>query len=204
MGVTCVFRWKDANGYQSLNYIQDRITKSLQGRPLGRWSVTWKVYRDTNPAVRAGTGKLLHQVAFSQRPRYLCCMVDGGPLVEAEREMETVLLKLKNLWVLRQAAQIEGTSYVVGDFIVRAANVLIGSSYKGVIIEIEYLPCYLCSSNASTPILLEFISKITPPGAQFSYGVDINYSEAGLSEEEFSTAHTGYQYISLFKKDILQ
>lgn len=69
--------------------------------------MTCKVFRDTNPASKAGTGKYLYQVAFSQQSRYVYCMVDGSVIVEADKELENVLGKLKNLWVIRQSAPVE-------------------------------------------------------------------------------------------------
>jgi hypothetical protein len=37
-------------------------------------------------------------------------MVDGGVVVEVERDVEAIFSRLKNLWVVRQSATIEVTT----------------------------------------------------------------------------------------------
>ncbi|RUS29657.1 hypothetical protein BC938DRAFT_480399 [Jimgerdemannia flammicorona] len=107
MGVTCVIRWVDAKGMPTFSSIVDNVTKLLHGRHAGRWNMTCKVFRDTNPVQKTGTGKFMYQVALSQHPRHVYCMVDGSVLVEADKELENVLGKLKNLWVMRQSVPVE-------------------------------------------------------------------------------------------------
>lgn len=64
-------------------------------------------------------------------------MVEGSVVVEAEKELELIVNRLKNLWQLRQSVNLEGTSYEIGDFSLRVANILLGSSYKGLLLEVR-------------------------------------------------------------------
>ncbi|KAI7869169.1 mediator complex, subunit Med20 [Spinellus fusiger] len=204
MGITCLIRWKNATGMRDFNSIAEHVTKSLQGKNMGSWSVAVKVYRDSNQEMRQVAlkdSRFLYQVSLVQQPGQVYCMVDGSVVVEAEREMEIVLSRLKNLWQLRQSIVIEGISYEVGDFTLRVANILLGSTYKGLLLEVNYHPCSI-PNNASN-LLREFVDSIVPPTANLSCEYEYDYESVGLSNYDFTTAHTGYQYMMLFKNDSL-
>ncbi|KAI8139254.1 mediator complex, subunit Med20 [Fennellomyces sp. T-0311] len=218
MVVTCLVRWKNATGMRDLAYIQEHVTKSLHGKNTGPWSLGVKVYRDVNQNgnVRGHQmvqssfhqqssankeSKVMYQVALGQQPGQVYCMVDGSVVVEAEKELETILSRLKNLWHMRQNIVIEGTSFEVGDFTIRVANILLGSTYKGLLLEITYHPC--SAPNIAADLLREFVESVVPPTAQLSCEYEYNYELVGLSNNDFSTAHTGYQYMMLFRNDSL-
>ncbi|KAI8973604.1 mediator complex, subunit Med20 [Mycotypha africana] len=143
--------------------------------------------------------KLLYQVSLAQQPKHVYCMVEGSVVIEAEKELELILLRLKNLWQLRQSVTIEGTSYDIGDFTLRVANILLGSTYKGLLLEIEYHPC--STPNRTRQLLEEFIASIVPSSAQLSCEYEYNFEQVGLSGHEFTIAHTSYQYMHLFRND---
>ncbi|KAL0083989.1 TATA-binding related factor [Phycomyces blakesleeanus] len=202
MGVTCLVRWKNATGMRDFASIAEHVTKSLQGKNTGPWSLSVKVHRDVNQIMRQAVVKdsrFLYQVALAQQPGQVYCMVDGSVVVEAEKEMEIILSRLKNLWQLRQSVVVEGTSYEIGDFTLRVANILLGSAYKGLLLEIDYHPC--SAPNVASDLLREFVENIVPPTAQLSCEYEYDYESVGLSNHEFTTAHTGYQYMMLFRND---
>ncbi|KAI8384850.1 mediator complex, subunit Med20 [Radiomyces spectabilis] len=202
MGVTCLVRWKNATGMRDFTYIAEHVTKSLQGKNTGPWSLSFKVYRDASQNTRQlalKDSKLLCQVSLGQQSGQVYCMVDGSVVVEAEKEMEVVLSRLKNLWQLRQNVTIEGTSFEIGDFTLRVANILLGSTYKGLLLELNYHPC--SAPNTVSDLLREFVESVVPPSAQLSCEYEYNYEAVGLSNHEFTTAHTGYQYMMLFRND---
>ncbi|RUS13782.1 hypothetical protein BC937DRAFT_94785 [Endogone sp. FLAS-F59071] len=232
MGVTCVVRWIDAKGMPALNSILDNVTKLLHGKSTGRWNMTCKVFRDTNPASKAGTGKYLYQVAFSQQSRYVYCMVDGSVIVEADKELENVLGKLKNLWVIRQSAPVEVCSsyyllFGLGKFEPRlcietenAASPILtvdhtreqalksatspSASLISFLVPLTRVEYHPCTMpNACTALLTEFVRTITPPAANLSFEIEHDYGAVGLSTTEFTPAHTAYQYMQLFRRDSL-
>lgn len=49
----------------------------------------------------------MYQVTLGQQPGQVYCMVDGSVVVEAEKELEIILSRLKNLWQMRQSVMIE-------------------------------------------------------------------------------------------------
>ncbi|CAO0794154.1 unnamed protein product [Mucor circinelloides] len=201
MGVTCLVRWKNATGMRDFTFIAEHVTKTLHGKNTGPWSLSFKVFRDNNQnrQMALKDSKLLYQVSLAQQPGHVYCMVDGSVVVEAEKEMEIILSRLKNLWQLRQSVTIEGTSYEIGDFTLRVANILLGSTYKGLLLEIDYHPC--TTPNNASKLFQEFVESIVPPTAQLSCEYEYNYEQVGLSNNEFTTAHTSYQYMQLFKND---
>ncbi|KAG0237339.1 hypothetical protein BGW42_001259 [Actinomortierella wolfii] len=317
-GATCLLHWRDASGQQSLTLLADRLSKHFNATPIGRWSIHWKVYRDTSPVSKSGTGKMMHLVnvqggttirGASPMPAVsggsgtgaagagqgsvgsgpgsggvggpssstatstgggsgsgsataagggvagagaasavataaggsaagglntignntvdptqiaTWCMIDegalGGPtsganaagdtqprkavIVEVEKDMENLVAKLKNLWVLRQHAQVEGYVFDVGDFIVRAGNIMVAStSYKGLLIEFEYLP-QMSSINACKPILEEFVQLLLPPGVNLytPQMLDYPYEQVGLDPNGWSSLHSRFQYSVLFRR----
>ncbi|CEP16133.1 hypothetical protein [Parasitella parasitica] len=199
MGVTW---WKNATGMRDFTFIAEHVTKTLHGKNTGPWSLSFKVLRDNNQNNRQMAlkdSKLLYQVSLAQQPGLVYCMVDGSVVIEAEKEMEIILSRLKNLWQLRQSVTIEGTSYEIGDFTLRVANILLGSTYKGLLLEIDYHPC--TTPNNASKLFQEFVESIVPPTAQLSCEYEYNYEQVGLSNNEFTTAHTSYQYMQLFRND---
>ncbi|KAF9434439.1 hypothetical protein BGZ76_008019 [Entomortierella beljakovae] len=326
MGVTCLVHWKDANGPQSLTLLSDRLLKQFHANIIGRWTINWKVFRDTSPVSKSGTGKMLHvvhvqggatatgvpagsqaanlssgnplagsnaaggsntsgiggiqtsggigmtgapgvgsglggpgkaglgilptgggsvgsvaagsgvggpggsgsaQIAAEAYNSTAWCLIDDGAvgaptstntastgaenvstpkkkavLVEVEKDIEALIAKLKNLWVHRQHAQVEGYIFDLGDFIVRAGNIMVASTtYKGMLIEIEYLP-QTSSATASNAILEEFVRLISPPSVNlFSQQMlDYPYEQVGLDPKNWSMLHSGFQYMNLFRR----
>ncbi|KAF9198788.1 hypothetical protein BGZ49_000290 [Haplosporangium sp. Z 27] len=334
MGATCLVHWKDANGQQSLTLLSDRLLKQFHATSIGRWTISWKVYRDTSPVSKSGTGKMLHVVhvqggattsgipAGSQAANLSSggivagtnatigglgttgpggmpisggmasssmvgnsglnvntnqskagfgilpsggsggsvaagsgigaggsgsaqtldaynstawCLIDDGAvgapssaaasttsgaplsstgvegatnpkkkavLVEVEKDIEMLIAKLKNLWVHRQHAQVEGHVFDLGDFIVRAGNITVAStSYKGMLIEVEYLP-QTSNATASNAILEEFVRLISPPGVTLysPQMLDYPYEQVGLDPKNWSMLHSGFQYMVLFRR----
>ncbi|KAF9133052.1 hypothetical protein BGW39_010742 [Mortierella sp. 14UC] len=338
MGATCLVHWKDANGQQSLTLLSDRLLKQFHASPIGRWNINWKVFRDTSPVSKSGTGKMMHivhvqggatargvppnskaanlysgsvmaansagvglgsagigagmvtgagagaggvggtgvggqaggaqggnnaggtgktglgimssaggasigggpggqggpgQIQASVETSTAWCLIDDGAvgisptanassastpiggnaggdappkkravLVEVEKDIEALIAKLKNLWVHRQHAQVEGTVFDMGDFIVRAGNIMVATtSYKGILIEIEYLP-QTSSATASNALLEEFVRLISPPGVNLysPQMFDYPYEQVGLDPKNWSMLHSGFQFMTLFRR----
>ncbi|KAG0046110.1 hypothetical protein BGZ83_008705 [Gryganskiella cystojenkinii] len=367
MGATCLVHWKDANGPQSVTLLTDRLHKQFHATHIGRWNISWKVFRDISPVSKSGTGKMMHIVhvqggasARGVPPGSLSanstavasaaaanvvagtgpvggpgassgpsggvgstgspavgigsgigsvsgpgtagvgggavagaggsgksglgilpsavggvgagsggpgnagpgaggsgqpqadaynttawCLIDEGAvgipttatmtsssaassvtntslggsapggggsadqtmkrkavLVEVEKDIEALIAKLKNLWVHRQHAQVDGQVYDLGDFVVRVGNIMVGStSYKGVLIEIEYLP-QTSSATISNAILEEFVRLISPPGVNLYSPnmLEYPYDQVGLDPGSWSMLHSGFQYMTLFRR----
>ncbi|KAJ2032088.1 hypothetical protein GGI08_009309 [Coemansia sp. S2] len=135
----------------------------------------------------------------SRRQFYV--MASNRVVVEAEPEMESIVLRLKNLWTPRQTARIEGYSYEGDDWIIRTGNMMVGTSYKGLIIEINYLPC--SNPEQTRGLMLELLTMILPEDAQVDANNGVDYRRAGLDPCRMTDRHTAYQYVHLFTQSSL-
>ncbi|RKO90635.1 TATA-binding related factor of subunit 20 of mediator complex-domain-containing protein [Blyttiomyces helicus] len=145
--------------------IQDRLSKVLAYRPVGRWAIACRFYRDQAAARQAhaqGLDSLAPEAvlaAHALRPKALYFLTmdhavgkawtmivqpcEGGEdavVVEVDRELEIVLGKLKNLWTPRQSVKVEGIAFESPEFIVRIGSVAVGSTSRGLLIQAEYRP----------------------------------------------------------------
>ncbi|KAF9930038.1 hypothetical protein FBU30_000951 [Linnemannia zychae] len=174
-----------------------------QGQPFVETSTAWCLIDDgvvgasvmppTTSATPSAVGTPISGEASSKK---------RAVLVEVEKDIEALIAKLKNLWVHRQHAQVEGYVYDMGDFIVRAGNIMVAStSYKGMLIEIEYLP-QTSSATASNALLEEFVRLISPPGVNLysPQMFDYPYEQVGLDSKNWSMLHSGFQYMTLFRR----
>ncbi|KAJ1975153.1 hypothetical protein H4R33_006698, partial [Dimargaris cristalligena] len=237
-----VFRWADAVGSPSLNLINDLIIKQLHGTNLGRWNALCKLYREVSLPTDAGQpnttegpsnkgSKVLLLLTDSLQPAKQHAMIDDA-VVQTDREFESVIQKLKNLWVLRQTSHIDGHHYDLGDFTIRAGHMVVGTSNKGVIFEVEYKPS--SAIHGAQALLAELIGILMPPEAQLSFAqplrnptpsaemgirtpgliptsqlihhrylLETNYGPAGITGSNYNSLHSTYQLFSLFRKDSL-
>ncbi|KAJ1657165.1 hypothetical protein IWQ61_003389 [Dispira simplex] len=237
MGVTCVFRWANATSSSSLTQISDNLTSRLYATYTGRWQLGCKLYRGvsaasfdpastTGPGFSKGPEKLLLLLTHSLHPAKQYAVVDDT-VVEADREMEAIVLKLKNLWVSRQHTRIEGHCYDLGDFQVRIGNLVVGSSPKGLIVEVEYRAANILFQCHR--LLAEFIQTMMPGDARLSFATPLlssgtnsqptvasrdllahnhivaalDYGPTDIQATWYTPLHTAYQYVALFRKDNL-
>ncbi|KAJ1840616.1 hypothetical protein LPJ70_004574 [Coemansia sp. RSA 2708] len=128
-------------------------------------------------------------------------MASNRVVVETEPEMESVVVRLKNLWTPRQTARIEGYSYEGDDWVIRTGNLMVGTSYKGLIIEINYLPC--SNPEETRGLMRELLMMILPPDAQIDPNNGVDYRRAALDPDRMTDRHTAYQYVNLFTQSSL-
>ncbi|KAJ2161773.1 hypothetical protein GGF46_001192 [Coemansia sp. RSA 552] len=220
-GSTWVLWWKDAQGTASLGLLQDRLLRGLRATLRGRWSMDTKLFHSPHnftelqnlkvssagrqPAGAPGTAsdQSMYMVVRGQGAsrRQFFVMASNRVVVETEPEMESMVLRLKNLWTPRQMARIEGYSYEGDDWVIRTGNLMVGTSYKGLIIEINYLPC---SNPVQTRGLMrELLVMILPQDAQIDPNNGVDYQRAALDPNKMTDRHTAYQYVHLFTQSSL-
>ncbi|KAJ2778457.1 hypothetical protein H4R18_004584 [Coemansia javaensis] len=217
-GSAWVLWWKDAEGTASLGRLQERILRGLRARLRGRWYMETRLYHSPHNFVELQGLKIAGSPAAPGAPRgtasdrsmYVVVLGEGAArrqyfvmasnrvVVEAEPEMESMIQRLKNLWAPRQSARIEGYAYEGDDWIIRAGNLQVGGSYKGMLIEINYLPC--SNPEQTRGLMRELLGMILPPDAQIESSSDIDYRRASLDPLRMTDRHTAYQYVNLFTK----
>ncbi|RIA89642.1 mediator complex, subunit Med20 [Glomus cerebriforme] len=199
MGVTSVLLWKDNNGgHIGMIKFHDRITTTLLGSFKDKWGIQVKLYRDTKNTETSNSDKFMYTTEFYNTSKIYCLIDDV--IVEAEREMESILEKLKNLWYLTKTIIYEGSTYIIGDFLIRVAVPKL-TSYKGMLVEVEYTSTV--NPHVAAPILHEFIEMLKLPEIEIVPSAEYSFSKIGLSEDTFTRAHTDYQYMMLFKSENL-
>ncbi|KAJ1771428.1 hypothetical protein IW140_003220 [Coemansia sp. RSA 1813] len=220
-GSTWVLWWKDAQGTASLGLLQERLLRGLRANLKGRWSMDTKLFHSPHNFVEQQNIKLpsenirraesrgtasdqsMYLVVRGQGAsrRQFYVMASNRMVVETEPEMESVVLRLKNLWTPRQAARIEGYSYEGDDWVIRTGNLMVGTSYKGLVIEINYLPC--SNPEQTRGLMRELLLMILPPDAQVDANNGVDYRRAGLDPKRMTDCHTAYQYVHLFTQSSL-
>ncbi|KAJ2522721.1 hypothetical protein H4217_000554 [Coemansia sp. RSA 1939] len=230
-GSTWVLWWKDAQGTASLGLLQERLLRGLRANLRGRWSMDTKLFHSTHNFAaqqniklpsssdpvrrREAEGRGMGAVGgtASDQSMYLVVRGQGAGrrqfyvmasnrlVVETEPEMEAVVLRLKNLWAPRQAARIEGYSYEGDDWVIRTGNLMVGTSYKGLVIEINYLPC--SNPDQTRGLMRELLLMILPPDAHVDANIGVDYARAGLDPTRMTECHTAYQYVHLFTQSSL-
>ncbi|KAJ2659104.1 hypothetical protein IW148_004397 [Coemansia sp. RSA 1199] len=218
-GSTWVLWWRDAQGTASLGQLQERLLRGLRATLRGRWSMDTKLYHspynfvdhqhlkvstaNAQPARGTASDQSIYLVVRghgASRRQYFV-LASNRVVVETEPEMESILVRLKNLWTPRQTARIEGYSYEGDDWVIRTGNLMVGTSYKGLIIEINYLPC--SNPEQTRELMRELLGMILPADAQIDPNNGVDYRRASLDPFCMTDRHTAYQYVHLFTQSSL-
>jgi len=96
-------------------------------------------------------------------------------------------------WNLRQTLRAEGTVFEYGDFRILVANLLQGTSFRGLLIEIEYVPCLFLQQ--AKPIIQSFMQQLNLPPGRLSFGERKSIDETS----EFKPIQTASQYLELMR-----
>ncbi|KAI8056987.1 TATA-binding related factor of subunit 20 of mediator complex-domain-containing protein [Syncephalis plumigaleata] len=172
---------------------------------------------------------LLYIVQSTAWPNQVHAVMSGRVVVSAGRELEAILVKLRALWTLRQTAVIEGTTYAMGDLLLRAGSITVGQAHRGLIIELEYMASR--TPGRCQPALKALLQELLPSNAVWhtisseeligtsttetgdttviadTYDTRsppiIQWEALGLSSTLCSSAHTAYQCARLLQQDRL-
>jgi len=106
---------------------------------------------------------------------------------------DLLLLKLEKFYQKRLKIESKGTRYELGDFVVKLGIVTAASSVKGILIEVEYLPCV--GINACWDLINEFAQGFI--GSEVS-GQLKPYLKDKTPNEVYTPADTIHQYLEHF------
>ncbi|KAK6358411.1 mediator complex subunit Med20 [Orbilia blumenaviensis] len=196
--------------------IFDRLSKRYQPTITSKWSLEHRLLREngsssstsSTPSLQAPVTQTPPQTRYMQyldlsfHPGKRFCLVDKS-LVTIDPDFEHILTaKLQGLWGMRQTLKAEGTSLELEDFKIKIAPLSQGSMIKGVLMEVEYLPCsYLEQGEA---VIRDFIEQLELPSGP---NVRLYFSQAPVpvgvdgndEPREFSILDTGMQYMELLR-----
>lgn len=194
MGVTCVCPWpllSGKSGQQVVDVLQKNV--ELAG---AKWSGSWCVDCETYQSVSnmGSPTKILHIIHNTEFPMSTFASLENGSCLIADKGFDSVLSKLKGFYEPRKGAKIEakGQRYELGDFVVKIGQVTVGVSFKGILMEIEYLPCLVASQCWS--LIQEFLEGIT------GIAVSMPPLPGKKSDSKFTPSDTISQYLEQFSK----
>ncbi|MBN3295123.1 mediator of RNA polymerase II transcription subunit 20 isoform X2 [Amia ocellicauda] len=142
--------------------------------------------------------KFLYVMHNSETPLSCFALFEGGPFLAADPNFDVLMAKLKGHFQNAKGHKVEsrGTRYLYCDFLVKVGTVTMGSSARGISVEVEYCPCVVPSDcwNLMKEFMVSFLGPHAPelPSA-FTAKPDGLYSPA-------EGADTMAQYLELFGK----
>lgn len=157
--------------------ISYRLHEAFYFEPKARWNLTCKLYRSGPSEESAGEAAtkvisndsnkfepLMCVLKSTHRPGKAWCAIFNGTetaVIEASRsgDFEVIISKCKNLWLFRQSVIISGKTYVCGNYKIRGGIMSIGSTPKGVVLQVrcltsslDYMSLVIFSTNGLTTI----------------------------------------------------
>nr|XP_053650566.1 LOW QUALITY PROTEIN: mediator of RNA polymerase II transcription subunit 20-like [Cherax quadricarinatus] len=179
----------------------------LDATQCGMFTVDCDTYYTTAHAGVAGGGvRKMHIVHNSETPTTTYAILDTGTKqVTCAISSSTYCYRLDHMYHPKKNFKIESKNakYKMGDFLVKIGTVSMSGHYKGILVEVEYLPCVspaLCWS-----LIREFMQsfmgscvKPTPPNYLQAHYQDIHTPQDTVQQyvEKFNEIREGQQAYS--------
>ncbi|KAF3153968.1 hypothetical protein EYR41_006181 [Orbilia oligospora] len=196
--------------------IIDRLSKRYQPTFIAKWSLEHRLLRENGPPSSSTAVTPSLQAPVTQTPpqtRYMqyldlsfhpgkrFCLVDKS-IVTIDPDFEHILTaKLQGLWSMRLTLKAEGNILELEDFKIKIATLSQGSVIKGVLMEVEYIPCAYLEQGEG--VIRDFIEQLELPNGP---NVRYYFSQAPVvtpyendEPREFSILDTGMQYMELLR-----
>jgi mediator of RNA polymerase II transcription subunit 20 len=150
------------NGTQTMEMLQKRV-ENLGGVKVGTFCVECESYYSVpniNPQ------RCVHIIHTTEFPASCFALSDTGSCLVADLLFDALMSKMAGIYTPKKATRIEarGQRYEVTDFMVKIGSVSIGSSFKGILVEVEYQPCSVPSS--CWDLMKEFVQGFMGPCLQ--------------------------------------
>lgn len=146
MGVTVLQVYPDLSrsGVQEMEKLHKRILH-LHAQQTGVFSVDCDTYY-TTAQTGCGTTRKLHIAHNSEAPATTYAVLDTGNkqvTLSADIMFDLMLPRINHMYTAKKNLKIEskGAKFEISDFVVKMGNVYMSGHYKGILIEVEYLPC---------------------------------------------------------------
>ena len=140
---------------QVIEVLQKRIC-NLGATPTGQFLVDCETYYST-PTL-AGPPRTLNVLHNSEQPATVFSVIEpasnsapgsGQPqnpnkpnvTFTCDTLFDLLLLKLGNVYAKKFKIESKGSRFEIGDFLVKLGIVSTAGSFKGILVEVEYLPC---------------------------------------------------------------
>lgn len=180
MGVTVLHAYpvpSDKTAPQVVDLIHKRII-NLGSNVTGQFMVDCETYFSSPNLLIPGQGagniqaqKTLHVLHNSEHPATVFSVLEPQgaaskpPIPQTQTSnritftsdtlFDVLLLKLSSVYQKKLKIESKGNRYEIGDFVVKLGVVSVTGSVKGILVEVEYLPCVVVQSCWS--LVIEFM-----------------------------------------------
>jgi len=211
MGVVCVISYavlEGRSGQQTVDLIQKRL-EQLGAEKTGTFSVDCETYQSLPPITPQ---RQVHTLHNTEQPASCFAVLDSGLSLVSDITFDLLMQKLKSFYVERKNIKVEskGQRFTLGaggDLIVKVGSVILGqgTSFKGVLVEVEYLPCIVPTD--CWPLMKEFITgllgstnvNLDVPSQHFRMLLD-----SGLNQGPADCARQYLEHFMNFRKSLGQ
>lgn len=165
----------DKSATQVIELIQKRIA-NLGAHHRGQFLVDCETYY-SSPSL-GGPQRTLHVLHNSEQPATVFSVLEHSEkkvTFTSDTLFDLLLLKLSNVYSKKLRIESKGPCFEIGDFIVKLGVVSVSGSGKGILVEVEYLPCQVVAScwGLITEFMQGFLGSVVtnqiPPYLQSRY-----------------------------------
>ncbi|XP_064487988.1 mediator of RNA polymerase II transcription subunit 20-like [Ornithodoros turicata] len=147
MGVVSIHQFpipEGKTGQQAAELLQKRL-ETLGAVREGTFCVDCETYFSCPNIIPARCINIIHD---TEHPATCFSLLDTGLCLVADLTFDMLMMKLSGIYTAKKSTKIEskGPRYEVADFLVKVGSVSLGPSFRGILVEVEYLPCVVPSS----------------------------------------------------------
>ncbi|ELU12343.1 hypothetical protein CAPTEDRAFT_220200 [Capitella teleta] len=148
------------SGQQTVEALQKQI-EVLGATVSSNFTVDCETYGTYQQTSQPQHINILHN---SEQPATCFAVLDSGNCLVADLQFDALMNKIKMFYIQKKNARVEakGLRYEYGDFIIKVGSVVLGqsTSFKGVIVEVEYMPAVVVSECFG--LMREFMFSFMP------------------------------------------
>lgn len=151
MGVACLFNWPLPPGKsptQAVEQLHKRI-QALGAKESGTFAVDCETYQSqqlpTSTPNQMRSASQIHVFHDTEYPLTVFSHTDSGAVLVADAQFDVLMNKLKMVFSKAKGNKIEsrGLRFEWNDFLIKVGIVSIGPSVKGILLEVEFVPCII-------------------------------------------------------------
>lgn len=124
-----------------------KILEALGATRDGTFSVDCESFHSTPNIVGLGHAKTVNILHNSSFPASSFALLDSGLCLVADSNFDGLMTNISSFYQAKKSSRMEskGPKFILGDFTVKVGSVSMGSSFRGILIEVEYGPCVIPS-----------------------------------------------------------
>lgn len=165
MGVVTIHGYQIPEGKTAQQAVEgvSKMLECLGGVRSGTFTVDCESFHSTPNVSGLQQTKTLNLLHDSEYPASAFALLENGMCLVSSSSFDTLLNNLSTFYLPKKSSRMEskGPKYLLGDFVVKVGSVSMGSSFRGILVEVEYTPCVVPSH--CWDLLKEFMGSFMPP-----------------------------------------